>query len=229
MNQNHQIRLEESHVAFKKIVSIVEKYDEDVQFALISQCRLSSDHEKVCIVDKSIFASYIDDNIFLVAKEQQLPFATKKELMQRMNETAFEYPSNLERTKTGSIKYQAKYEWCIQHPNLVAPVAYPELVTIQFSDLWQKGGKLLLEYLHRKFCDKIYKMAGDRKIQVPYGAIVTDYVGLSYDYPDDIVTEMLNCYGQNRCKTYTQPRKVYTSRIALLQFSFSMKNKRVDD
>lgn len=228
MNQSYQVMTEESHVAFKKIVSIVEKYDVDEQFALISQFRISFDHVNVCVVDKSIFASYIKDGIFLLAKEQQLPFATKKELMQRMNATDFEYPCNLERTKTGSIKYQAKYEWCIQHPNLVAHVAYPELVTIQLSTLWQKGSELLLEYLRRKFCDKIYKIAGNRKIQVPYGAEITDYVELSYNYPDDIVTEMLNYYGHNRCKKYTQARKVYTSRIALLDFRFPINKENID-
>ena len=41
MNQNHQAMIEESHVAFKNIVSIVEKYDEDVQFALRSFLNLA--------------------------------------------------------------------------------------------------------------------------------------------------------------------------------------------
>ena len=225
MKHNQQEKQKMIDAAFKEIVSRVEQYDEDVQFALITQCRLSFNQKNLYVVNKAIFAAYINDNLLLVASKPQLPLATKKELMQRMDVLSFEYPNTLERTKTGIIKYQAKYEWCVQHPEIIAPIAYPELVTVQPSDMLQASGNLLLEYIRRKFCDRVYKMTGSRRIQVPFGSEIADFTTLSFDYPDDIVTEMLNYYGHNRCKAYTEPKHIYVSRIAILEYEVHPKVK----
>ena len=141
--------------------------------------------------------------------------------MERMNASNFEFPQHLERTKAGSIKYQAKYEWCMHHPNLIAPIAYPELITVKPSILLQKGGNLLLEYLRRKFCDKIYRLSGNRTVQVPYGTIISNFDALSYEYPNDVVTETLNFYGHNRCVSYTEPRQIHTARIGFIHVELS--------
>ena len=136
-------------------------------------------------------------------------YGTKRDILKRLDEEAFIFPDNLARTKSGTISYQAKYDWCLQHPDIILPIAFPNLVAVRPSDLLQKGGKLLFDYVHRKFCDTIYKFSGNRHIQVPCGAVISNFDTLDYAYPEDIVTEMLNYYGHNRCKFYTEPRDVY--------------------
>lgn len=206
---------EECQVAFKKLVAIIEQHSEDLQYALTVGRGVSFVQGRSLIIQRAVFNEYIKDELFLVADEQLLPFSTKKDLMQRVDKSSIDFPQDLERTKTGSIKYQAKYEWCVQNPNIVAPVAYPELVTVQPSELLQKGGDLLIKYLCRKFYDTTFS-CGDKKIQIPYDAEITDYEILSYDFPADVVTEMLNQYGYNRCCNYTKPREVHGRRTALI-------------
>ena len=82
------------------------------------------------------------------------------------------------------------------------------IVVVQPSVLLQKGGDLLLKYLRRKFFDTIYEILGGRKVQVPSGARIINYDTLTYDYPDDVIAEMLNRYGHNRCQNHIEPREV---------------------
>ncbi len=210
----------ECHAAFKELVAIIESYDKDSQFALATGRRVPLEQNRSFIVQRAAFTNYIKDNLLLIADKQLLPFCNKKDLMQRVDKCAIDFPQDLERTKTGNIKYQAKYEWCLQHPEIVAPIAYPELITVQAAELLQKGGNLLVDYVYRKFCDTIYKMTGDHKVQVPYGVEITDFNDLSFDYPDDIVTEMLNHYGHNRCINYTEPREIHVARIGMIRVEF---------
>lgn len=212
---------EESKAAFIKLVSIIEHYHEEEQFALIAGRRIHFDQVKSLIVQRSIFVNYIKDNLFLIAEEQMLPFSNKKELMQRMNACDFCFPQDLEKTKAGQIKHQAKYVWCEQNANIIAPIAYPELVTVVPSELLQKGGEFLADYISRKFCDVIYTLSNGQKVQVPEGASMVNYETFTYRYPNDIVTEMLNQYGHNRCEVYTKPREIHNPRSGKLHFTFA--------
>ncbi|MEE1078928.1 MAG: hypothetical protein UIC64_07740, partial [Agathobacter sp.] len=75
----------------------------------------------------------------------------------------------------------------------------------------------------------VYRLSGDRRIQVPYGADISNFDAVDYDYPEDIVTEMLNYYGHNRCKVYTMPRKVYSARAAVFHYEFPISGRSVDE
>lgn len=216
---------EECHIAFKELAAIIEQHSEDMQYALVVGRGNSFNHGGSLIIQRAVFCEYIKDGMFLVADKQLLPFSNKKDLMQRVNRSTIEFPQNLARSKTGSITYQAKYEWCLQNPDIVAPIAYPELVTVQPSALLQKGGNLLMKYLCRKFFDTRCS-CGDKLIQIPYDAEITNHTLLSYDFPDDVITEMLNQYGHNRCYHYEKPKQVHGRKTALV-FTVSFSDDKM--
>ena len=200
--------------AFRQLTAMIEQYDEDTQYELCSKCRWGTKRERISreygllSVKRVLYAPLIKGGFYTVVDEPLELVGSQRELMRRLDVASFAFPSNLAKTQKGTIKIRSKYDWCLQNPEIVAPIAYPELVVVQPSVLLQKGGDLLLKYLRRKFFDTIYEIPGGRKVQVPSGASVIDYDKLSYDYPDDVITEMLNRYGHNRCRNYTEPREV---------------------
>lgn len=204
----------DQHDTFRQLVAMIEQYDEDTQYELYSKCRWGTKRERISgeygllRVKKNLYAPLIKDGFYTVVDEPLELVGSQRELMRRLDAASFAFPSDLEKTQKGTIKIRAKYDWCLQNPEIVAPIAYSEFVVVQPSVLLQKGGDLLLKYLRRKFFDTIYEINGGSKVQVPSGARIINYETLTYNYPDDIITEMLNCYGYNRCKSYTEPREV---------------------
>lgn len=208
----------DQHNAFRQLALMIEQYDEDTQYELYSKCRWSTKREKISKeysllkADVALYAPLIKDGFYTIIDEPLKLLGSQRELVRRLDDASFAFPPTLAKTKRGTVKTRAKYDWCLQNPAIVAPIAYPELVVVQPSALLQKGGDLLLKYLHRKFYDTIYEVAGGRKVQVPSGARIIDLDTPTYDYPNDVVTEMLNCYGHNRCLNYTEPREVLEHR-----------------
>lgn len=200
--------------AFRQLAAMIEQYDEDTQYELYSKCRWGTKRERISrgygllSVKRVLYAPLIKGGFYTVVDEPLELVGSQRELIRRLDVASFAFPSDLAKTQKGTIKIRAKYDWCLQNPEIVAPIAYPEFVVVQPSVLLQKGGDLLLKYLRRKFFDTIYEIPGGRKVQVPSGASIIDYDKLSYDYPDDVITEMLNRYGHNRCHNYTEPREV---------------------
>lgn len=208
----------DQHDAFRQLAAMIEQYDEDTQYELYSKCRWGTKRERISreygllSVEKALYAPLIKEGFYTIVDEPLELVGSQRELVLRLDDASFAFPSDLAKTQKGTVKIRAKYDWCLQNPAIVVPIAYPELVVIQPSVLLQKGGDLLLKYLRRKFFDTIYEVAGGRKVQVPSGAHIIDFDTPTYDYPDDVVTEMLNCYGHNRCLNYTEPREVHEHR-----------------
>ena len=214
--------------AFRTLVSLIERYDEDTQFTFFSDFRgrLSQKgpfHNPLTfVVDKISFAPFINDGFFHIIDDPALVIASQRDLLKRLEAISFVYPSDLERTKAGNIRSSAKSAWCFAHPDLVAPLAYPDSVVVFPSALLRIGGELLLEYLCCKFCDTLLRMSGSEEIQFPSGAKVTSFSPPSFEYPNNAITDMLNYYGHNRCVVYTKPRKVFRRRGMSLQVELRM-------
>lgn len=212
---NLEIPEDNRHNAFRQLVTIIERYDDDTQYTLYTQCHLYyarmrvNNEYRVLRVEKAFYAPFIKDGLFAIVQEPLELLGAQRELMRRLDAASFTFPSDLAKTKKGTIKVRAKYDWCLQNPEVVALVAYPDLVAVQSTVLLQQGGNLLSQYFRRKFCDALYELPGGRKIQVPSGVKISDFETPTYDFPDDVVTEMLNQYGHNRCINYTKPRKIY--------------------
>lgn len=205
----------DQHDAFRQLAALIEQYDEDTQYELYAKCRWGTKRERISKeygllrADTALYAPLIKDGFYTIVDEPLRLLGPQRELVRRLDDASFAFPSTLAKTKRGAVKIRAKYDWCLQNPAIVAPIAYPEFVVVQPSALLQKGGDLLLKYLRRKFFDTIYEIAGGRKVQVPSGASIINFDTLTYDYPNDIITEMMNLYGHNRCRDYTEPREVH--------------------
>lgn len=211
----HEFSETDRYDAFRQLAAMIERYDENTQYELYSKCRWVTKRERISReygllrAEKALYAPLIKDGIYTIVDEPLDLLGSQRELVRRLDNASFTFPSDLAKNQKGTVKIRAKYDWCLQNPEIVAPIAYPEFVVVQPSTLLQKGGDLLLNYLRRKFCDTIYEIAGGRKVQVPSGASIINFDTLTYDYPDDVITEMLNHYGHNRCRNYTEPRGVH--------------------
>ena len=212
---NLEISEDDRHNAFRQLVAIIEQYDDDTQYALKEQCHLYYERKRVnneyrvLRAEKAFYAPFIKDGLFAIVHEPSELLGAQRDLVRRLDAASFAFPSDLAKTQKGTVKIRAKYDWCLQNPAAVAPIAYPELVALQPTELLQKSCALLFQYFRRKFCDTLYEFPDGRKIQVPSGVKIRDFDAPTYDFPDDIVTEMLNQYGHNRCINYTEPRKVH--------------------
>ena len=214
---------------FADCLEIIENYDEVTQNDLRILLRHNS-HKRYYDKRYKVFSAniqtvqkFVDDGIFEVVNDSLVLLGNQQALVRKMDDVGFTFPENLERTKQGKIKVKAKYEWCLQHPDIVATHAYPDEVALILSAKMQVVVEWVCDYLTRKFCDTICKISfhdgGNREIRHPTGAEITDACKGTFDFPDDVVTTALDYYGHNRCKKYTEAWEVHTSRMGLFTFS----------
>ena len=231
-NCNNEYSEKECHEAFRDAVEIIEKYDDNTQYEFFSTFQSGFEpvwQSRSFAVEKLKYERYIRDGLLKIADDPIIivEAQTKRELITQLTDLQFEFPDNLPKTKSGNIRYKAKYEWCLEHPDIIAAYAYPELITVQVSDLIKRCGRLFREYNCCKYYNTIYKRA-DFEMERPYGIKITYYETKAYDYPDDIIKEMLNKYNHNRCINYTEPREVHTIREGCLHFALSINKEELE-
>lgn len=216
---------------FADCLEIIESYDEATQNDLRillrrnSRKRYYDKQYKVFSADIQSVQRFINDGIFDVVSDSLVLLDNQRKLVHKMDAVGFVFPENLERTKQGKIKVRAKYEWCLQHPDIVVAHAYPDKVALVFSKKLQIVAEWVREYLVRKFCDTIRTISlGDgrwQEIRHPTGAEITDTQKGTFDFPDDAVTIALDYYGHNRCKNYTEAWDAHTCHMDLFTFTLS--------
>lgn len=220
--------------SFCKLVQIIEQYDEQAQNILrkIIRYNLKRRHYDGKPIPFSAkrrdVKKLIDDGLFCVVEDSLTLFENQREIIRKMDQSGYYYPDYLPKTKAGIIRAKAKYDWCLQHPTDVAKFAYPDNVVLVAAKMMTAGGKLLYEYLDRKFCDMLCTVTihddntvVSRTIQHPSGAIIVDLFNTRVEFPNDIVTSMLNFNGYNRCRNYTEAFEIHKSRRSVYSVTFS--------
>ena len=223
----------EKYDCFADCLEIIESYDETTQNELrlllrrCSRKRHYDNQYKVFTATVQAVQQYIDDGLFDIVDDSLILFENQRKVVRKMDEIGFIFPDNLARTKQGKIKEKAKYEWCLQHPDVVAAHIYPNKVALVFSVKMQLVVEWVYNYLMRKFCDTICTISfcegGSKEIQHPSGAEIIDSRKGTFNFPDDVVTTALDFYGHNRCKNYTEAWEVRKSHMALFTFTFSVE------
>lgn len=221
----------EQYDYFADCLEVIEKYDDITQNALRILLRRSSRKRyydkqyKVFTANVHEVQMFINDGVLDVVNDSLILLDNQRKLVRKMDDIGFVFPENLERTKQGKIKVKAKYEWCLQHPDVVAVHAYPDKVALALSAKMQVVAEWVCDYLTRKFCDTICKISfhdgGSQEIRHPTGAEITDSRKGTFAFPDDVITTALDYYGHNRCKNYTEALEVHTSHMSLFTFTFS--------
>ena len=116
---------------------------------------------------------------------------TGKEIMERLRSAGLA-PSKRPRTNADLVN------WCLSNLQDI-PNIFPDLSLITATDDTLRSCRKTYTYLRRKFEDEGFFNESSNQIEYfPAGA---HYDGVTWSFPDDEVTALLNQYGCNRCKS----------------------------
>lgn len=246
---NMEPPLEEKNRIFVDVISVIEKrltLDDQVSFIesklldCISKC-LSGPTNIPFRALKEDVNHYIDVGLLDVCKDSNIGLiychGFRYSILDLLDEKGFPWPEDFPKTKAGKVKDKAKWDWCLAHPNETVEYAFTDvpdtLIMVRPSKELSSVWNMVLQYFERKFFDtesndKFFRY----KIKHPTGAVITNHIERSFEFPQDVITEQLTKHGHNRC--ITKENGVLTGRLyknynSSRSFSLDIKRPRSSD
>lgn len=151
----------EKNALFEKAISLIDSYPEEVQ----RDIRLALyfwHNQKSHIITKALMSIPLSDELFIIVNDPIaiLKANTQKRTVEGMLNAGFAFPKELKPTK------KARYEWCLEHPDVVCSIAYADTVAVSISDLYKPVALKVYTYLNKKFNPEDYEGGEDIVITI---------------------------------------------------------------
>lgn len=133
--------------AYEKVVALIESYSEETQIELQSVLGdRYGDMTHICrdiaLLKKPLedgLVEIVDSPITIVERHYQ------KTTVEAMLAAGFTFPDDIKQTK------KARYEWCLEHPDVACSYAYPEYCVVRTIGNLEIANKKVYTYLNNKF------------------------------------------------------------------------------
>lgn len=185
-----------------KVVALLETYSDEVQNKIREMIYFANTGRMCPCENSEKFKKAIADGLVETYRddEQTLRGHTQKLTLEKLEAAGFAFPDDLKTTK------KARFEWCLAHADVIAPLAYPDFVFLRPTELLTIAKKKVYTYLLRKYTDDNIMDENGNFRSIPHGAEYSVAVSesgvkeLIVQFPDDEITELLNKYDANRCE-----------------------------
>lgn len=193
-HNSEKVRKSTSGFTLKELVARVESLSEEAQrlyFSFLLEF-IYRKRSNVLVDNDDTVCSFVNAGLVQIVRNDRdlLESLTGKEIMDRLRSTGLA-PSKRPRTNADLVN------WCLNNLQDI-PNIFPDLSLITATDNTLKPSRKAYTYLRRKFEDE--GVFSEITNQVEYFPAGANYDGVTWSFPDDEVTALLNQYGCNRCK-----------------------------
>lgn len=205
---------DEAAEKFVSCVPLVEALSDDQQYDLYCICLSNPNHingdYQPTQINIGSYQIYKNLKLFDIVENSLAVVTTnRRALMKELDELNYIFPSDLPKTKKGTTRAREKYYFCLKHPELIESVIQPKYISIKKYQEMEPLYHLIRSYLRRKYVDVI-EFFEEFGVDVahPAESNLDNQKDNKWNFPGDIVTEMLDKYGCNRCINYTPAKHI---------------------
>ena len=151
---------QEKTALFDKAISLVDGYSETTQRE-IQRVLWCWHGGNPCVVDRSTIEQPLLDG-FLILFDNPVAILeenTQKRTVEGMLNANFVFPDEVKQTK------KARYNWCLEHPEVACAIVYPDDVVTSISSVFEPVALKIYTYLNKKFYPEDYEGGEDIVIE----------------------------------------------------------------